>query len=177
MHIWDICQNSINAGADKIVITLDIKRNYDRLMIKVKDNGIGIDKEALPKVKDPFYTTKEKAGTGLGIPLFKMAAELTGGKFSIASKPNVGTVVRAVFVYSHVDRAPLGDIAYAVGHIICLNASIEIEFIFRTYEEFFISTSGIKAVLENLTLNRPKVTELICEFIRLKMQEIYEDLY
>ncbi|MCL2565846.1 MAG: ATP-binding protein [Defluviitaleaceae bacterium] len=178
MHIWDIAQNSIDAEADKIVIIFSADKNDDCLTIKIKDNGKGMDDEALKKALDPFYTSKPSAKRGFGLPFFEMGAKQTGGSFAIASKPKVGTVVKASFVYSHIDRVPLGDIGYAIGHIICLNEEIEIEFILKTGDErFYISTGSVKAVLENLTLKHPKVTELVCEFISLNIQDIVADLY
>ena len=66
-------------------------------------------KEQVAQVCDPFYTARTTRKVGLGVPFFKMAAELSGGSFIINSVPGLGTEVRAVFQLDHIDRMPLGD--------------------------------------------------------------------
>lgn len=46
----------------------------------------------------------------MGLPLWKMAAEMTGGAMTVESVPGAGTTVTAVFGLSHIDRLPLGDL-------------------------------------------------------------------
>ena len=82
LNVLDIAQNSVRAEASLIQIA---------------------------RVTDPFFTTRTTRKIGLGVPFFKMAAESTGGSFSIQSEPGVGTKVTAVFGLSHIDRMPLGD--------------------------------------------------------------------
>ena len=56
------------------------------LTIRIKDNGCGMSEEFLQKVTDPYSTTRKTRNVGLGIPFFKMEAELSGGTFDIQSK-------------------------------------------------------------------------------------------
>ena len=51
-----------------------------------------MDKRTLSEVSDPFFTTRTTRKVGLGISLFKMAAELSDGSFKIDSTVDVGTV-------------------------------------------------------------------------------------
>ena len=108
MNILDVAENSVRAGASLIRITVDISRELDRLNIVIEDNGCGMTAEQVAHVTDPFFTTRTTRKVGLGVPFFKMAAESTGGSFSIESVPGQGTVVTAVFGLSHIDRMPLG---------------------------------------------------------------------
>src|SRR3989339_9539 len=82
---------AIPQDTDKIgEIKLDAQIDGDKLLISVKDNGCGIDKEDLEKVCDPFFTRKTK-GTGLGLSLVKEIVTLHNGTVEIKSKTGKGT--------------------------------------------------------------------------------------
>ncbi|HET6197124.1 MAG TPA: sensor histidine kinase [Acetobacteraceae bacterium] len=70
----------------------------DRLMIRVRDTGVGISTEDIPRILQPFAQVAsaqvdKPVGTGLGLPLAKGLVELHGGSLAIASTPGVGTTV------------------------------------------------------------------------------------
>ena len=77
LSILDIAQNSFTAGASLTEILITEEGN--RFIIQVKDDGCGMSEETLNKVSNPFYTTRTTRKVGLGIPLFRLAAEQTGG--------------------------------------------------------------------------------------------------
>ncbi len=75
---------------------LEIKTRYDRgrrkIILEVKDEGIGIDPENMKRVFDPFFTTKrERGGTGLGLSISMNIVKAHGGEILITSKPGRGT--------------------------------------------------------------------------------------
>jgi 3',5'-nucleoside bisphosphate phosphatase len=109
LHILDIAQNSIEAGADEIEIEVreDLKGN--RLSIRVRDNGRGMDPETAAKVTDPFFTTRTTRKVGLGLPLMAAASKAAEGTLTVDSRPGQGSTVLATFEHKHIDRAPLGD--------------------------------------------------------------------
>ena len=86
LNVMDIAQNSISAGASLITIRVEEDRPADTLSISVEDNGKGMSPETVQKVIDPFYTTRTTRSVGLGVPLFKMEAEMTGGGLRIDSQ-------------------------------------------------------------------------------------------
>ena len=106
LNILDIAQNSIRACAKLVEIIVSARTASDELTIIIKDDGHGMTDEQLNSVTDPFFTTRTTRKIGLGIPFYKMAAECTGGSFSIVSEKNKGTTVTAVFKISHIDRMP-----------------------------------------------------------------------
>ncbi len=60
--------------------------------IEIADTGIGIPREQLSKVMDPFFTTKEK-GTGLGLSVVYGIVKRHGGRIEIESEPGIGTTI------------------------------------------------------------------------------------
>jgi len=111
LHILDIARNSIEAGAGEITINIMENSQDDIFSFFVLDDGPGIDRDLLPVITDPFFTTKEKKKkVGLGLSLLKAATERCDGSFEIKTSPGKGTTVSARFRRSHIDRAPLGDI-------------------------------------------------------------------
>ena len=84
----NIFKNSIEAKDKKKkykFINIDVIIGRNDVTIKIKDNGIGMDKKTLSKVDEMFYTTKEK-GTGLGVALSKEIIELHGGSMKYTSQ-------------------------------------------------------------------------------------------
>ena len=90
MHILDIAQNSIRAKASHIRIEIEEKPGAGQFIIKIDDNGCGMDREQLALAVDPFYTSRSTRKVGLGLSLLKQNAENTGGSFSIHSEKNKG---------------------------------------------------------------------------------------
>ena len=70
LHILDIVQNSIKAGAKNIEILINESTADNLMTIEINDNGCGMSEEFLKKVKDPFVTTRTTRKMGMGISLF-----------------------------------------------------------------------------------------------------------
>ena len=173
LHILDIANNSTRAKAKNVEISVDADTNADKLTISVSDDGSGMDDELLKRVTDPFATTRTTRKVGLGIPLFKQAAELTGGRLDISSKLGVGTTTRATFGLNHIDRLPLGKMGSTVATLI--GGAPEVEFMLkysvdgRTYE---FSTTDVKAVMDGVPLTEPEVLKFIEDMIDENIENI-----
>ncbi len=75
---------------------------------------------------DPFFTTKADKKTGLGLSLFRQAAESAGGGLSMGRSDELGGVaVRAWMRLRDVDRPPLGDVAASIATMVVTNPEIE----------------------------------------------------
>ena len=61
--------------------------------IVIADRGAGIDRADLPRIFDPYFTTK-RGGTGLGLPIAKNIVEGLGGAITVSSTPGEGTEIR-----------------------------------------------------------------------------------
>ncbi len=171
LNILDIAQNSISAKATLIEIELSEQSNI--LTVKIADNGKGMSPEQLEQVRDPFFTTRTTRKVGMGIPLFKMAAEMTGGSFDIKSTLGKGTTVTAVFRTDSIDFTPVGDMAATMCSLISMNT--EIDFVYRRINgerEFTLDTRQMREILGEVSLSSPEVTEFINDFICENTREI-----
>ncbi len=111
LHILDIAENSIAAGARHVDIRVSEDLAADRLTVEIRDNGRGMAEQVLRRAADPFFTTKGTRPVGLGLSLLEQAARAAGGSLRIQSRPGAGATVTAEFRHSHPDRQPLGDVA------------------------------------------------------------------
>ncbi|MGB9780828.1 ATP-binding protein [Caldanaerobacter sp.] len=95
--ILNIVQNAMHAVGDngKIVLSTKYSPYLKKLILRIADNGGGIDRKYLKRVVEPLFTTK-KDGTGLGLAICKSIAEMYNGDLKIYSKKGKGTLVKVV---------------------------------------------------------------------------------
>ena len=175
LNLLDLFRNSVRAGARNI--GLQISRRDGIIRVRLTDDGCGMTEEQVKSVIDPFYTTRKTRSVGLGVPLFKMAAEMSGGEFEIKSKVGEGTTVKAVFDTSSVDCMPLGDINATISSLIQLNP--DIDFRYRravNSKEFELDTRQLREILSGVPLNTPEVTVFIADFLKENTSEIIETI-
>jgi len=131
LHILDIVENSLRAGAKDVEIIVKEDQEADSLEIEIIDDGPGIDAPMLEKVLDPFFTTKSVRKVGLGLSLFREAARAAGGELIIESEPGKGTRVNVSMQHSHVDRQPLGDPVRTLRTLIVSHPEVRFRFCHR----------------------------------------------
>ena len=172
LHILDIAENSIRAGADRIFIRIHPDPDRDLLTIEIIDNGKGMDESSIKYAKDPFYTTKPEKKVGLGLPLLSQAAEMSGGTVTVSSRPGKGTTVHAAFKYSHIDRQPLGNLEETLLTLIISHP--EIQFIYQ-YEnkikKIDLDTQEVKSQVAPLLLNSAEGIRLLRRRLTLPKPE------
>jgi hypothetical protein len=167
LHILDLAQNSITAEANLIVLTINESLTSDILTIMLEDNGYGMDADQAEQVKNPFVTSRTSRKVGLGIPLMLAACQRCEGDLIIESEKNVGTKLIATFRHSHIDRAPLGNMAET---IVCLLLGAEnIDFVYNhiiNQEKFCFDTREIRQTLgEEVPIDAPEVLEWVKDYI------------
>jgi signal transduction histidine kinase len=91
--LLNLCRNAIEAMPAGGLLTLRARRQDGEVVLEVSDTGVGIPADALERVFEPFYTTKE-AGTGLGLAVCRRIVEAHGGRLSIRSQPDRGTTIQ-----------------------------------------------------------------------------------
>lgn len=102
MLITNFLDNAIKACEENGNIYLRITTNEDNIILEIKDDGIGIPKEHLHKVKEPFYMvdksrSRKDNGAGLGLSICHKIMEVHKAKFDIQSKVNEGTTIKVFF--------------------------------------------------------------------------------
>ncbi len=173
LHILDLAENGIAAQAGLIRILVQEDPKANRLVIEITDNGKGISEPMLAHITDPFVTSRTTRRVGMGLPLFKAAAERCGGGFEISSKPGQGTSVRGIFQYDHIDRAPVGNMAASLVSLIAGYPEIDIEYT-HMYDgrDFTMDTRNIRKELAEVPLNEPAVLQYIQQAIQEELHDI-----
>jgi len=171
LHLIDIIQNSVVAGATLIEIELDANTIENYLKITIKDNGCGMDVETLKKVKDPFVTSRKTRKVGLGLSLFEAACQRCGGYLDISSEKGNGTIVTAFMKFNHIDRNPVGNIVDTlVSSLLNENTDIVYRHIFNG-ESFEFDSREIKKIVGD-DLSDPEILNWTKEYIAENIENI-----
>ena len=175
LNVMDIAQNSIVAGASLLEIGLCENTAEHILSITINDNGSGMDEDALKSVTNPFYTKRTTRKVGLGVPLFKMACEQTGGSFFIDSHLGKGTSITAVFKTDSVDFTPIGDMVETVGLLISCNPNMDVVYTHRRDEgELTLDTRELREILGgDVALDTPDVSLWIKDYLKEQTALLY----
>lgn len=173
-HVLDIVQNSIFAGAKTIQVSVLEDHEQDQLMLEVTDDGCGMSPELVASVLDPFVSTRKKR-TGLGLPLLSQTAQQTGGEMVIESQLGIGTSVRALLGYSHIDRPPLGRIVDSI--VLSITDEADIVFEHRVRDGgsattlAALDTKAIRGELEGIPLTHVDVILWVRDFLEEQYSE------
>lgn len=94
--LYNLIDNAIKFSHNNSIIRISVTQKNDKAFIGIKDNGIGIPKDALKKIWERFYKTdlsrgKDKKGTGLGLSITKEIITAHGEHITVVSTEGVGT--------------------------------------------------------------------------------------
>ncbi len=99
LALINIISNSVKySDNQEVFVTLEVKGNTTKIVIS--DIGIGIAKEDVPHLFEPFFRGKNTGkyiGYGLGLPIAQKIIRMHAGELSIQSEPNKGTIVTIIF--------------------------------------------------------------------------------
>lgn len=139
LHVLDIAMNSLAAGAKRVEIAVVESQRHDFLILRVRDNGCGMDAAMLARVLDQRTTSKKsrKKNIGLGLAMLRQTCEMCGGHFHVRSAPGQGTSVTASMRLGHVDRPPLGDLNSTILALCAANENVDVQLKYRTDKEAF----------------------------------------
>jgi anti-sigma regulatory factor (Ser/Thr protein kinase) len=173
MHIMDIAQNSISAMSSELYIEINENMDDDAYTITIADNGIGMTRDYLSTISDPYVTSRSTRKVGLGIPLLKQNAERTGGSIEISSEPGQGTTVKAIFIFTHPDRPPIGDIAGTIVLLCVANPELDLTYHHITNTgEYNYNTMEIRETLDGVPINEASVARFLKEMIIENLDQI-----
>ncbi len=166
LHLLDLAENAVTAGARRVAITVEESAAADRLTLRVADDGPGLPEEKLRRLEDPFVTTRTTRRVGLGLSLLAAAARRAGGGITVRSAPGAGTEVTAVFRLGHIDRAPLGDVAATIAALIAGYPAVDFVYRHRIEErEIALDTRELRTA-EGLDPADPALAEGIARWLR-----------
>jgi hypothetical protein len=139
LNVLDIGMNSLAAGASVIQIAVIESVKHDWLIIRICDNGHGMDSQTLKRVLARNFTTKSgrKKPIGLGLAMLRQSSEMCGGTFHIRSVVDRGTSITASMRLSHVDRPPLGDLNGTILALCASSQTVDVQLHYRSDEETF----------------------------------------
>jgi anti-sigma regulatory factor (Ser/Thr protein kinase) len=166
LHILDIAENSVNAGARNIGIVVEEDLPLDRLTVEITDDGKGMNEGVAERATDPFYTTRKTRRIGMGLPLLKEAAEMANGKLEIRSIPNSGTTIKATFQLSNIDRKPLGNMAETITALLATENQVNILYRHsRGGKTAIFDSKHIESQLGDILLNSIEALSLVRTYL------------
>ena len=173
LNVLDVTENSTRAGAKLVSLTVAADHGADTLTIRIEDDGCGMTPEQVEQVTDPFFTTRTTRKVGLGVPFFRMAAQLSGGDLTIQSRVGEGTAVTATFGLTSIDRMPLGDINGTIATLVQCNPGIDWLYTRRKDgREMVMDTRQFREVLEDMPLDSPEVLGFLRDYLAENTAEL-----
>ncbi len=173
LNVLDVAENSVRADASLVEITVEEDTAAGWLTIVIRDNGRGMTPEQVQTVIDPFYTTRTTRKVGLGVPFFRMAAQLSGGDLTIQSRVGEGTAVTATFGLTSIDRMPLGDINGTIATLVQCNPGIDWLYTRRKDgREMVMDTRQFREILEDMPLDSPEVLGFLRDYLAENTAEL-----
>lgn len=139
LNILDIAMNSLAAGARRVEVAVVESHRHDFLILRVRDNGRGMDAATLTRVLNQRTTSKQsrKKNIGLGLAMLRQTCEMCDGHFHVRSAPEQGTSVTASMRLSHIDRPPLGDLNSTILSLCAVKNDVDVQLKYRTDQETF----------------------------------------
>jgi len=186
----DIAQNSIESGASHIEIVINERGERSsknpEFRFSISDNGKGMDKDELERVKDPFVTDGIKhphRKIGLGLPFLIQTAEQSGGGCDFKSEKGNGTEISAWFDLKNIDTPPVGDLCGALRTILLFEGEHEVS-ILRSKEDgensvkYDLLKSGLEDALGGFhdTQSLILLSDYLCS-LEVEQEEEEEEVY
>ena len=175
LHLLDLAQNSITAGATLVTLRLEVDE-AGMLRMELGDNGKGMSPELLARVTSPFATTRTTRKVGLGIPMMKENAEKAGGTFHLESEEGKGTLLTATMDTRNIDCLPLGDLCGTLLSLMITNP-LTPDFLIegKTVKgEATFDTREVRKVLGNdIPFNEPSVAAWLKEALEEELNPIF----
>ena len=175
LHLLDLAQNSITAGASLVTVRLTL--GEDRMLtMDLTDDGKGMSPELLARVTSPFATTRTTRKVGLGIPMMKENAEKAGGTFKLESEEGKGPTLTCSMDTGNIDCLPLGDLSGTLLSLMLTNPLFP-DFLFEGKspkgEGSFDTREVRQALGSDIPFNEPSVAAWLKEALDEEINSIF----
>ena len=173
LHILDIAQNSVRAGAKHITISIN-ENEGGFFVFRILDDGCGMDADMLRKVRDPFVTTRTTRKIGLGIPFVDMVPQQCDGHLDIASAIGKGTEIAAYFTAGHLDIPPMGDLGSSMAVLLAGAPNIDLRFSYTSpVGSFTFTTEEVREVLgSDCDFANPEIFTWVGQYLNQQLQAV-----
>jgi PAS domain S-box-containing protein len=94
--LWNLIFNAVQALSGEGEIVISSRVEGESFVLSIRDTGRGIEPEALEKIFEPFFSTREE-GTGLGLPIVKRIIDVHNAEIKVNSEPGQGTEFTLLF--------------------------------------------------------------------------------
>lgn len=98
--LYNVIRNAIQASPPGGTVRLASDMEEQKISVHVQDQGPGIPADVLPRIFDPFFSTKQgdpQAGMGLGLSVSRSLIEAMGGRIEVVTEPGQGSLFTAAF--------------------------------------------------------------------------------
>ena len=98
----NLLDNAVAYSPENEKVTISVEQDNKKFVVSIKDNGIGISRQHLPRLFERFYRvdkarSRKHGGTGLGLAIVKHIAKAHGGSVTVESLPGQGSIFRIHF--------------------------------------------------------------------------------
>ena len=142
LHILDLVENSVAAGACHVLISLETNESEGLLRLSVEDDGAGMDPETLQSALKQGFTTRTNGRGGNGLPLLCDAVHSAGGELSLWSCEGEGTEVRAWYPTAHENALPIGDLAETMTVLLTAHPYVDVVFRHRNASRILLYSTA-----------------------------------
>lgn len=107
---FNVVKNAIESMPKGGVLTVTTRSSASQVKVMIQDTGVGMTKEQIERLGEPYYSTKGDKGTGLGVMVVHSIVKAMKGTIEVKSKVGVGTIFTFTFnLYSHQERHPSSE--------------------------------------------------------------------
>lgn len=162
LHILDIAENAVTAGATLVEIDVRYDPAGGRLTLSVSDNGCGMEPDFAARAASPFVTTRTTRRIGLGLSLLSQACQDANGSLVVHSEPGKGTRVLAQLDRRHIDCKPLTGMGETLVALIVGNPEVDFHYTADLGgASAEIDTRALRAEAGDLPLCHPRMLKRI----------------
>ncbi len=105
--LGNILQNSVEAGAKSVKVSVRPTEERNMLEIDIEDDGVGMDEDVMRKAWSPFFTTRDVGHHGLGLPAAMHVVSQAQGHITLVSEAGKGTTVAMFMPRGHANDAAI----------------------------------------------------------------------